>query len=90
MVGLIVAVIGGTIIEKLQMENYVEEFIRSAKGIDIEAPNLAKRERVGICKGASGINLQKGVAIYFGRRGNWCHDTQLDSPKLDRACVGKP
>ena len=41
--GLIIAVIGGTLIEKLHMEKYVEEFIRNASGIEIEAPKLTKR-----------------------------------------------
>ena len=41
--GIIVAVLGGTIIENLHMEKYVEEFIRNASGIEIEAPKLTKR-----------------------------------------------
>ena len=46
-VGLIIAVVGGTIIEKLHMENYVEEFIRRAKGsIDIDAPDLKVKDRL--------------------------------------------
>ncbi len=45
-VGLVIAVIGGTIIEKLHMEKYVEGFIFSAGGVDIESPNLTWRERV--------------------------------------------
>ena len=45
-VGLVIAVAGGTIIEKLHMELYVEEFIRSAGGVDIESPTLTKRDRV--------------------------------------------
>jgi len=45
-VGLIIAVIGGTLIEKLHMENYVEEFIRSASNVDIESPDLSRKERV--------------------------------------------
>ena len=45
--GLIVAVVGGTLIEKLHMENHVEEFIRRAKGgVDIEAPNLTVKDRL--------------------------------------------
>lgn len=43
--GLIIAVIGGMIIEKLHMEKYVESFILSASSIDIESPTLSKRER---------------------------------------------
>ncbi|WP_419022526.1 permease [Emergencia sp.] len=45
-VGLIIAVIGGTIIEKLHMEKHVESFIMSAGGVDIESPDLTRRERV--------------------------------------------
>lgn len=45
-VGLVIAVVGGTLIEKLHMENYVEEFIRSASSVDIESPDLTKKERV--------------------------------------------
>ena len=45
-VGLIIAVAGGTLIEKLHMELYVEEYIRNAKGVDINAPSLTKRERI--------------------------------------------
>ena len=37
-VGLVIAVAGGTIIEKLHMERYVEHFILSAKGVDITSP----------------------------------------------------
>lgn len=46
-VGLIIAVAGGTIIEKLHMENHVEEFIRKAKGsVDIETPDLTVTDRL--------------------------------------------
>ena len=45
-VGLIIAVAGGTLIEKLHMELYVEEYIRNAKGVDINAPSLTKRQRI--------------------------------------------
>ena len=44
--GLVIAVIGGTVIEKLRMEGYVESFVRWAGGVDIDAPNLTKRERL--------------------------------------------
>jgi len=45
-VGLIVAVVGGTIIEKLHMERYVESFILTAGSVDIESPDLTKKERL--------------------------------------------
>ena len=44
--GLIIAVIGGTLIEKFHMEKYVESFIMTAKRVDIESPNLTKKERL--------------------------------------------
>ena len=44
--GLVIAVAGGTIIEKLHMEKYVEEYITSASSIDIEATDLTKRDRL--------------------------------------------
>ncbi len=46
LVGLIIAVAGGTIIEKMRMEPYVEEYIRNAQSIDIEAAELTKRDRL--------------------------------------------
>lgn len=50
-VGLVIAVVGGTVIEKLHMEKYVEEFIRNAKGgVDIQSPTLTKWERVQYAK----------------------------------------
>ena len=49
-VGLVIAVVGGTLIEKMHMEKYVESFILSAGGVDIESPDLTKRERVQYAK----------------------------------------
>ncbi len=50
LLGLIIAVIGGSLIEKLHMEKYVEEFIRSAGGVDIESPELTRRQRLTYAK----------------------------------------
>ena len=50
-VGLVIAVAGGTLIEKMHMENYVEEFIRNAKGsIDIEVLGLTVKDRLVYAK----------------------------------------
>lgn len=48
--GLFVAVIGGTLIEKMHMEKYVEEFIRSAASVDIESPELTINDRLVYAK----------------------------------------
>ena len=44
--GLVVAVVGGTLIEKLHLENQVEDFIRNAKSLDVEAEKLIFKDRV--------------------------------------------
>lgn len=44
-VGLILAVVGGTIIDKLGMEDYVVKFSNAAATIDIEEPELTRKER---------------------------------------------
>ncbi len=58
-VGLVIAVIGGTLIEKLHMEAYVEDFIRKAGGVDIESPALTMRERVQFTKEQVASTFQK-------------------------------
>ena len=45
-VGLIIAVVGGTLIEKLHLENQVEEFIRNGKSIDIPQEKLRVKDRL--------------------------------------------
>ena len=49
-VGLVIAVIGGTVIEKLHMEKHVESFILSAGSVDIESPDLTRKERLTFVK----------------------------------------
>lgn len=49
-IGLVIAVVGGTIIEKLHMEKYVEDFIKNASSVDIESPTLTKKDRVEFAK----------------------------------------
>ena len=48
--GLIVAVIGGSLIEKMHMEMYVEEFIRNASSVDLESPTLTRNDRLVYAK----------------------------------------
>ena len=44
--GLVIAVIGGTLIEKLHLENQVEEYIRNARSLDVPQEELRFRDRV--------------------------------------------
>ena len=48
--GLVIAVAGGTLIEKLHMESQVEEFIRRASAVDIASPTLTQKERLVYAK----------------------------------------
>ncbi len=48
-VGLIVAVVGGTIIEKLHLENELEDVVKNALkagSVDITAPDLTQKDRI--------------------------------------------
>ena len=49
-VGLIIAVIGGIVIEKMHMEKYVEAFIMKSSHVDISSPDLSKTERLQYAK----------------------------------------
>lgn len=45
-VGLVIAIAGGTLIERLHLENCVEEYIRNGKAIDIPAEELHFKDRM--------------------------------------------
>ncbi len=49
-VGLLIAILGGLIIERLHMEEYVEDFIRNARAVEIDSPSLKQRERLSYAK----------------------------------------
>ena len=93
-VGLIVAVVGGTLIEKLHMEDQVEEFIRQAQNVEIESPKLTVGDRMNYAKNhpeellKMGVNARKCVentyceescTIHFCWSSNWGGNSQSDS-----------
>ena len=45
-VGLVIAVVGGSIIEKMHLENQVEDFIRNGKSIDHPLDKLTQKDRL--------------------------------------------
>lgn len=45
-IGLVIAVAGGMLIEKLHMESYVEDYIMKAHDIHMSSPDLSKKERL--------------------------------------------
>ena len=61
--GLVIAVIGGTLIEKMHMEKYVEEFILKAKNIEIPQAELTIRDRIDYSL-SQVISTAKKVFIY--------------------------
>lgn len=59
LVGLVIAVVGGTLIEKLHMEQYVEDFIRSAGRVDIDMPDLSRKDRLSYAKSQMTATFKK-------------------------------
>ncbi len=62
--GLVIAVLGGTLIEKFRMERYVESFILTAGSVDIDSPTLTIRERLIYAKEQM-VNTFKKVFPYI-------------------------
>ena len=61
--GLVIAVIGGTLIEKLHLEQQVEEFIRSGRAIDVPQEELRFKDRIRYAW-AQVVSTAKKVAPY--------------------------
>lgn len=58
-VGLVIAVAGGALIERLHMEPYVEELVRGAGRVDLESPALTVRERAGFAREQAASTFRK-------------------------------
>lgn len=63
-VGLILAVIGGTLISKLKLEKYVEPFVYGNKVLDMEQEELTKKERIDFAKDQV-LDIIKKVWLYI-------------------------
>ena len=59
LLGLVIAVIGGTLIEKMKMESQVEGFIFAAGGVDIESPSLTRKDRLRYALDQTKATLKK-------------------------------
>lgn len=62
-VGLVIAVAGGTLIEKMHLENQVEEFIRNGKSIDVPQEELTRKDRLKYAW-EQVVSTAKKVALY--------------------------
>lgn len=83
--GLVIAVIGGTLIEKLHMEPYVEELIHSASSVDVESPTLTKKERLTYAREQTNSTFKKvlpyilvgvGIGAFIH---NWIPETWIET-----------
>lgn len=63
-VGLVLAVLGGSLIERLHLENEVEEFIHKAGRIDLDSPELSLSDRLEYAKDQVVATVKK-VAPYI-------------------------
>ena len=84
-VGLVIAVVGGTVIEKMHMEKYVEEFILNANAVDIDRPDLSQKDRLVYAKEQVVDTFKKvfpyilvGVAIGAGIH-NWIPEAWIET-----------
>lgn len=62
--GLVIAVAGGTLIEKMHLENQVEEYIRNGKSIDMPQEQLHFRDRIKYSADQT-LSTAKKVAPYI-------------------------
>ena len=84
-VGLAIAVAGGTLIERLHMEPYVEDFIRKAGKVDIDSPGLSRRERVQFAREQVGSTFRKVFPYILAGVGigavihNWIPESMIEA-----------
>lgn len=84
-VGLVIAVAGGTLIEKLHMENQVEGFIMSAGGVEMESPALTRQERLKYAKDQVTSTFRKVFPYILAGVGigavihNWIPESWIES-----------
>ena len=84
-VGLIIAIAGGTLIEKLKMEKHVEQFIMQANAVDTDSPELTRKERLAYAKEQMVMTFKKvmpyvliGVGIGAGIH-NWIPESWVET-----------
>ena len=59
LLGLVVAVAGGTAIEKLHMDDQVEDFIRNARAAEVDAPAMTQKDRWRYAGGQTASTFKK-------------------------------
>lgn len=62
--GLFIAIIGGTIIGKVGMEDQIEEFVLQAPNVEVDSPKLSRKNRIDFAK-TQVIDTFKSVLPYI-------------------------
>lgn len=62
--GLVIAIVGGTVLEKLHMERYLEAFVRNIPSAEAEIAPLQRKDRIAFAKGQVKNTVRK-VAPYI-------------------------
>lgn len=57
--GLVIAIAGGLLIERLHMEKYVADYIKNTSAVDIASPNLTKSDRLQYAKSQTITTFKK-------------------------------
>lgn len=63
-IGIVIAVTGGILIEKFHMEKYVEDFTKTSETVNIESASLTKKDRIQFSKEQAAATL-KNVFPYI-------------------------
>lgn len=63
--GLLIAVVGGSILEKLKMERYLEDFIKNAPAVEITGQTLTRRDRVQFARNQLEVTIRKVTPYIF-------------------------
>lgn len=63
-VGLILAVAGGSLLQAMHLERYIEDYVKNISAVDLESPELTRRDRVRYAKEQVFFTVRK-VAPYI-------------------------
>lgn len=83
--GLIIAVIGGTLIEKFGMEKYVEDFIKNAANVNLESDEMTQADRLVYAKDQVASTFKKVFPYILVGVGigaiihNWIPETMVET-----------
>lgn len=83
--GLVIAIVGGMLIEKLRMEKYVETFIKNASHVDIDSPVLSQKDRFQYAKEQVAETFKKVILYILVGVGigalihNWIPESWIES-----------